>query len=72
MPPKDTPSSVTLSDREQQAIVAAFKHSKTAVEIDYEGYAATLGLASAASGRTNWHNLRKKLGIAASKNCRVS
>ena len=49
----------------KQAIVAAFKHNRNAFEIDYEGYAATLGLANAASGRTSWATLRKKLGVAA-------
>ena len=71
MPPKPSTSSVALSDREHQAIVAAFKHNKNALEIDYEAYAATLGLASAASGRTNWFNLRKKLGITAGEDLRA-
>lgn len=68
MPPKTT---VALSDRETQALVAAFKHNKNAFEIDYEAYAAALGLGSTASGRTNWANLRKKLGIAAGRISRV-
>jgi len=70
MPPKNTSASVALSERDHQAIIAAFKHNKNAFEIDYEGYAATLGLASAASGRTNWANLRKKLGVPNGKNMR--
>jgi hypothetical protein len=66
MPPKAAAtSSVALSDRDHQAIVAAFKHNKNAFEIDFEAYAAALGLANAASGRTSWSNLRKKLGVAA-------
>lgn len=67
MPPKSTTSSVSLSDRDHQAIVAAFKHNRNAIEIDFEAYAAALGLASAASGRTNWFNLRKKLGVTAGR-----
>jgi hypothetical protein len=68
MPPK---SAVALSDRETQAIVAAFKHNKNAFEIDYEAYAAALGLGGAASGRANWFNLKKKLGLAAGRNSRA-
>ena len=60
MPPKAT---IALSDRETQALVAAFKHNKNAFEIDYEAYAATLGLGSTASGRTNWANLRRSSGL---------
>ena len=67
MPPKAAASSVALSDRDHQAIVAASKHNKNAFEIDFEGYAAALGLANAASGRTSWSNLRKKLGVAAGR-----
>ena len=67
MPPKSTTSSLALSDRDHQAIVAAFKHNRNAFEIDYEGYAATLGLANASSGRTSWATLRKKLGVAAGR-----
>ena len=65
MPPKPAASSasVALSDRDHQAIVAAFKHNKNAFEIDYEAYAATLGLGSTASGRTNWANLRRSSGL---------
>lgn len=65
MPPKSSTGSVTLSDREHQALVAALKHNKNAIEIDYDGYAAALGLGGAASGRTSWSNLKKKLGITA-------
>jgi hypothetical protein len=65
MPPKSNTNS--LSERDHEAIVAAFKHNKNNFEIDYEGYAATLGLANAASGRTNWATLRKKLNISAGK-----
>lgn len=68
MPPKNT---VALNERETQAIVAAFKHNKNAFEIDYEGYAATLGLASAASARSSWASLRKKLGVGAGGISRV-
>jgi hypothetical protein len=65
MPPKSNTTS--FSERDHEAIVAAFKHNKNNFEIDYEGYAATLGLANAASGRTNWATLRKKLNISAGK-----
>lgn len=67
MPPKANSASVSLSDRDHQALVAAFKHNKNAFELDYEDYAATLGLANAASGRTNWATLRKKMGISNGK-----
>ena len=65
MPPKA--SSGSLSERDHQAIVAAFKHNKNNFEIDFDGYAATLGLANAASGRTNWGNLKKKLNLSTGK-----
>ena len=65
MPTKVATGSVALTDREYQALIAAFKHNKNAIEIDYNGYAAALGLGGAASGRTIWSNLKKKLGITA-------
>lgn len=68
MPPKVATGSVALTDREYQALIAAFKHNKNAIEIDYNGYAAALGLGGAASGRTIWSNLKKKLGITAGEN----
>jgi hypothetical protein len=63
MPPKPS-STGALTDRDHEAIVAAFKHNKNAFELDFEAYAVTLGLANAASGRTNWSNLKKKLKIS--------
>lgn len=70
MPPKkpsnatSTATTAALSDRDHQALGAAFKHNKNAFELDFEAYAAALGLANAASGRTNWSNLKKKLGVS--------
>jgi hypothetical protein len=63
MPPKNS-STGALTDRDHEAIVAAFKHNKNAFELDFDAYAATLGLANGASGRTNWSNLKKKLKIS--------
>jgi hypothetical protein len=63
MPPKNS-STGALTDRDHEAIVAALKHNKNAFELDFNAYAATLGLANGASGRTNWSNLKKKLMIS--------
>ena len=75
MPPKTSSGSGStagsLSERDHQAIVAAFKFNKNNFEIDYEGYAAFLGLANAASGRTNWATLKKKLNISAGESLRT-
>jgi hypothetical protein len=64
MPPKTSTTSMpSLSDRDHEALIAAFKHNKNAFEIDFDAYAATLGLANANSARTQWANLKKKLKI---------
>jgi hypothetical protein len=55
----------TLTDRDIQCITAALQSSKTPLEIDFVAYAGALGLANAASGRTSWHNIKKKLGLGA-------
>ena len=65
MPPKA--SSGSLSERDQQAIFAAFKCNKNAFDLDFQAYATMLGLANAASGKTSWYNLKKKLNLSTGK-----
>jgi hypothetical protein len=51
-----------LTEREQRMLFAAITHcNKNAVEVDYQKFADAFGLKNAASARTGWSQIRKKI-----------
>jgi hypothetical protein len=51
-----------LTERELRMLFNAITHcNKNAIEVDYAKFADTFGLKNAASARTGWSQIRKKM-----------
>jgi hypothetical protein len=51
-----------LTERELRMLFNAITHcNKNAIEVDYAKFADTFGLKNAASARTGWSQIRKKI-----------
>lgn len=68
-PKNDTAASGTfapLTEREQRMLFGGVLHcNKNTIEIDYDKFAEMFGLKNAASARTGWAGVRKKIEAVA-------